>query len=267
MADPEEIASAVADLRRHVEWLRSTGQKFVLADRSAPPPKAAAAAPPPAPQPMPPRPAPGVAAPPQQPSLAFEPAKPAAAAPRRTLEEIRQELGDCTRCKLCKGRTNIVFGVGNPKAELVFVGEGPGADEDAQGIPFVGKAGQLLTKMIEAMGFTRDEVYICNVVKCRPPGNRNPEPDEIEACEPFLKAQLASIHPKVIVALGKFAAQTLTRDSTPITRLRGNWREYEGIPLMPTFHPAYLLRSPGEKKLAWADLKQVMKLFGKEPPK
>lgn len=188
---------------------------------------------------------------------------PATPAEHRTLEEIRTEIGDCRRCKLCGGRTQIVFGVGNPKAELVFVGEGPGAEEDAQGIPFVGKAGQLLTKMIEAMGFRRDEVYICNVVKCRPPGNRNPEPDEIEACEPFLRAQLGSINPKVIVALGKFAAQTLLRDPTPITRLRGNWREYCGIPLMPTFHPAYLLRNPAEKKNAWLDLRQVMKTFGK----
>lgn len=256
-SDSEEIASAVADLRKHVEWLRSTGQKFVLADRSAPRPSFKAALPAQAPVPVGP--------PPAQPSLALDPPKPTVAG--RTLEEVRQELGDCQRCKLCKGRTNIVFGVGNPKAELVFVGEGPGADEDAQGIPFVGKAGQLLTKMIEAMGFTRDEVYICNVVKCRPPGNRNPEPDEIEACEPFLKAQLAAIRPKAIVALGKFAAQTLLRDHTPITRLRGGWRTYEGVPLMPTFHPAYLLRSPGEKKLAWADLKQVMKMFGKETPK
>ncbi len=181
----------------------------------------------------------------------------------RSLDEIRSELGDCQRCKLCSGRTNIVFGVGNPKAELVFVGEGPGADEDAQGIPFVGKAGQLLTKMIEAMGFTRDEVYICNVVKCRPPNNRNPEPDEIEACQPFLRAQLASIRPKVIVTLGKCAAQTLLRDGTPITRLRGGWREYCGIPLMPTFHPAYLLRNPAEKRNTWLDLQQVMKRVGK----
>jgi len=129
----------------------------------------------------------------------------------------------------------------------------------------VGAAGQLLTKMIEAMKFTRDDVYICNVAKCRPPGNRNPEPDEITACEPFLKAQLASLRPKVIVALGKFAAQSLLRDATPITRLRGQWRSYEGVPLMPTFHPAYLLRSPQEKKLAWMDLKEVMKRLGKEP--
>ncbi|MCC6334256.1 MAG: uracil-DNA glycosylase [Myxococcales bacterium] len=181
------------------------------------------------------------------------------------MEEVRKELGDCRRCKLCQGRKTIVFGVGNPKAELVFVGEGPGAEEDSQGIPFVGAAGQLLTKMIEAMKFKRDDVYICNVVKCRPPGNRNPEPDELEACEPFLKAQLASIQPKAIVALGKFAAQTLLRDSTAITRLRGQWRSYEGIPLMPTYHPAYLLRQPGEKKLAWMDLQEVMKRFGKAP--
>jgi len=183
-----------------------------------------------------------------------------------TLEEIRAELGDCTRCKLGPLRKNLVFGIGNPNAELVFVGEGPGADEDAQGLPFVGKAGELLTKMIGAMGFTRDEVYICNVVKCRPPGNRDPEADEIAACEPFLKAQLSVVKPKVIVALGRFAAQTLLRDTTAISKLRGHWREYCGIKLMPTFHPAYLLRNTAEKAKAWQDLKLVMKEFGKEPP-
>jgi DNA polymerase len=184
---------------------------------------------------------------------------------RKALDEVRREIGDCRRCKLCNGRRNIVFGVGNPRADLVFVGEGPGADEDAQGIPFVGKAGQLLTKMIEAMGFQRDDVYICNVVKCRPPDNRNPEIDEIAACEPFLRAQLGAIGPKVIVALGKFAAQTLLRDETKITELRGKWREYCGIPLMPTYHPAYLLRNPAEKRAAWGDLLQVMHVFGKAP--
>ncbi|MFL5351308.1 uracil-DNA glycosylase [Archangium sp.] len=184
---------------------------------------------------------------------------------RPMLDDIRRELGDCRRCKLCDGRKNIVFGSGNPRAELVFVGEGPGADEDAQGVPFVGAAGQLLTKMIEAMGFRRDDVYICNVVKCRPPNNRNPEPDEVAACEPFLRAQLQALQPKAIVALGKFAAQTLLRDSTPITKMRGNWREYEGVKLMPTFHPAYLLRQPAEKKKAWEDLQQVMKFFGRQP--
>ncbi len=175
------------------------------------------------------------------------------------LEEVRTELGECTRCKLHKGRHSIVFGVGDPKARLMFVGEAPGEDEDLQGIPFVGKAGQLLTKMIEAMGLRRESVYICNTVKCRPPNNRNPEPDELSACEPFLKGQLGAVRPEVIVTLGKFAAQALLREDTPISRLRGAWRTYQGIPLMPTFHPAYLLRSPGEKGKVWDDLKQVMK--------
>jgi len=173
------------------------------------------------------------------------------------LQLVREELGDCKRCKLCATRTNIVFGVGNPDSHLVFVGEAPGADEDAQGEPFVGKAGQLLTKMIEAMGYARGDVYICNVLKCRPPGNRNPEPDEVASCEPFLKKQLGAIRPRMIVALGKFAVQCLLRDDSPISRLRGNLRTYEGIPLMPTFHPAYLLRDPSKKKLAWDDLKAV----------
>lgn len=182
------------------------------------------------------------------------------------LDAIRADLGDCRRCGLCEGRRNLVYGVGNPRAELVFVGEGPGADEDEQGIPFVGKSGQLLTRMIAAMGYGRDEVYICNVVKCRPPGNRGPQPAEIAACEPYLLAQLAAIQPKAIVALGKFAAQTLLRDATPITRLRGQWREYQGVPLMPTYHPAYLLRAPAEKASVWEDLKKVMARLGKEPP-
>lgn len=184
----------------------------------------------------------------------------------RGIDAIRAELGDCRRCALCEGRRNLVYGAGNPRAELVFVGEGPGADEDEQGIPFVGKSGQLLTRMIAAMGYGRDEVYICNVVKCRPPGNRGPLPEEIAACEPFLLAQLAAIQPKAIVALGKFAAQTLLRDSTPITGLRGQWREYQGIPLMPTYHPAYLLRAPAEKASVWEDLKKVMAHLGKERP-
>jgi DNA polymerase len=183
------------------------------------------------------------------------------------LAAIREELGECTRCKLSGGRTRLVFGVGNPAAELVFAGEGPGEEEDRQGEPFVGRAGQLLTRMIEAMGFARGDVYIANVVKCRPPGNRNPEPDEIEACEPFLRAQLSAIRPKVIVALGKFAAQTLLKETTPISRLRGRWFAYEGVKLMPTFHPAYLLRSPEEKKKAWDDLQLVMKELGKPVPR
>jgi DNA polymerase len=174
------------------------------------------------------------------------------------LRLAREELGECTRCKLCSTRKNIVFGVGNPEAELVFVGEAPGHDEDVQGEPFVGAAGQLLTKMIGAMGLSREQVYICNVIKCRPPQNRNPEPDEVAACEPFLKKQLAALKPRMIVALGKFAAQSLCREDTPISRLRGRLRSYEGIPVMPTYHPAFLLRTPEAKREAWSDLQAVM---------
>src|SRR2546421_11102318 len=183
------------------------------------------------------------------------------------LEAVRSEIGECTRCKLHKGRTNIVFGVGNPEARLMFVGEAPGEDEDLRGYPFVGKAGHLLTKMIEAMGLRREDVYICNTVKCRPPNNRNPEPEELLACEPFLKGQLGAVKPEAIVTLGKFAAQALLREQPPITRLRGQWREYEGIPVMPTFHPAYLLRSPPEKSKVWEDLKQVMQRLRLPIPK
>ena len=189
---------------------------------------------------------------------------------RTTLEAlatIREDLGDCTRCKLhAQGRKQIVFGVGNPTADLMFVGEAPGADEDAQGVPFVGRAGQLLTKMIEAMGFSRDEVYIANVLKCRPPGNRNPEPDEIATCEPFLFRQLASVEPKVVIALGAFAARTLLKTDDPISRLRGRVYEYRGAKLIPTFHPSFLLRSPGYKREAWEDLKKALAILGRELP-
>jgi uracil-DNA glycosylase family 4 len=179
-----------------------------------------------------------------------------------TLGDVRADLGDCTRCKLAGGRTNLVFGVGDPRARLVFVGEGPGADEDAKGEPFVGRAGQLLTEIItKGMRLRREDVYICNVVKCRPPGNRNPEPDEVAACEPFLVRQLDAIGPEVIVALGKFAAQTLLRSKTPITQLRGRWFDYHGVMLMPTFHPAYLLRNPGDKRLVWEDIQKVMRVL------
>jgi uracil-DNA glycosylase len=174
---------------------------------------------------------------------------------------VHEELGDCQRCKLSRSRRHIVFGVGNPEAHLMFVGEGPGADEDEQGEPFVGAAGQLLTKMIQAMQMTRDDVYICNVIKCRPPSNRDPEPDEVAACEPFLKKQIAVVQPRVIVALGKFAAHLLTGEQTPITRLRGNLKHYQGIPVMPTYHPAYLLRDESRKREAWHDLKEVLALL------
>lgn len=183
-------------------------------------------------------------------------------------EPLRNEIGDCQRCKLCKERTHIVFGIGNPQASLMFVGEGPGADEDAKGEPFVGRAGQLLTKMIEAMGLTRDKIYIANVVKCRPPNNRNPEPDEIEACIPFLKKQIATINPKVIVCLGTFASKTLLQTEIPITKLRGEFRDYEKttIKVMPTYHPAFLLRNPNMKRPVWEDLKKVMDFLGLKLP-
>jgi uracil-DNA glycosylase family 4 len=183
-----------------------------------------------------------------------------------TLEHIREDIGDCQRCKLCQKRTNIVFGAGNSKADLVFVGEGPGHDEDIQGLPFVGRAGKLLTQMIEAMGLRRDDVYICNVVKCRPPENRTPEPDEIATCSPFLFRQLAVIQPKAIVCLGAVAFQSLLGAKQSISRLRGQWLEFRGIPLLATYHPAYLLRNPNAKSDVWDDLKKVMAHLGLRPP-
>jgi len=183
------------------------------------------------------------------------------------LTAIRSDIGECTRCKLhTLGRRQIVFGTGSITAEIMFVGEAPGADEDEQGVPFVGRAGQLLTKMIGAMGLSREDVYIANVLKCRPPGNRNPEPDEIETCEPFLFRQLASIQPKVVVALGAFAARTLLKTEEPISRLRGRVFEFRGAKLIPTFHPSYLLRSPGNKREAWDDLKTALGVLGRHVP-
>ena len=187
--------------------------------------------------------------------------------PAEALHAIREDLGECTRCKLHGlGRTQIVYGVGSETADVMFVGEAPGADEDVQGVPFVGRAGQLLTKMIEAMGFRRDEVYIANVLKCRPPGNRNPEPDEIDRCQPFLFRQIASIQPKVIIALGAFAARTLLETPEPISRLRGRVYEFRGARLIPTFHPSFLLRSPGYKREAWEDLKTALALLRRQAP-
>jgi DNA polymerase len=178
-----------------------------------------------------------------------------------TLEDVIQELGDCQRCPLGRLRTNLVFGEGNPKSGLVFVGEAPGGDEDMQGRPFVGRAGQLLTKIIEAMGLKRKDVYICNILKCRPPGNRNPRPDEINACEPFLIKQLKVIKPRVICALGTFASHTLLKTDVPITVLRGKFHVYQGIQLMPTYHPAYLLRNPVAKKQVWEDVQKIMRVL------
>jgi DNA polymerase len=217
--------------------------------------------------------------PPASPRRALQAASPAAATPVAAttsdlfaapgvsaagdLPALREHIGDCRRCKLAPHRTHLVFGVGNPRARLVFVGEAPGRDEDLQGEPFVGRAGQLLTEIItKGMRLRREDVYIANVIKCRPPENRNPEPDEVTSCEPFLLRQLELIGPEVVVALGKFAVQTLLRTKAPITRLRGRWYDYHGIKLMPTFHPAYLLRNPADKRLVWEDVQKVMQALG-----
>lgn len=177
---------------------------------------------------------------------------------RRTLGDVRTELGDCTRCKLAPSRTNIVFGVGAEDAPLMFIGEAPGEQEDLRGEPFVGRAGELLDRMIEAMGWTRETVYIANVLKCRPPGNRNPQPDETTACSPFLDAQIRAIAPRIIVTLGKPAANHVLATDAPISALRGRWQDRAGVRVMPTFHPAYLLRDPDKKRETWEDLKLVM---------
>lgn len=193
--------------------------------------------------------------------------------PRQTPSSVKSEKApllaalwndyrDCTRCPLSAARTQVVFGAGNPDARLMFVGEAPGSEEDKQGQPFVGAAGLLLTKIIEAMSLTREDVYIANCLKCRPPENRNPEPSEIASCSPALARQIEIIAPEVIVALGKFAAQTLLKTEDPISRLRGRFHDFNGTKLMPTFHPAYLLRNPADKKLVWDDMKQVMKALG-----
>ncbi len=206
------------------------------------------------------------------------PAQPVAARPAFTseqsaadskLKEIAGEVAVCKGCRLAFTRTNTVPGQGNPRPEVMFIGEGPGEDEDLQGLAFVGRAGQLLTKMIEAMGFSRDDVFIGNIVKCRPPDNRKPEPDEMESCIPFLKRQIAVIKPKVIVALGATSVHGLVGipEGTTISKVRGNWLKYEGIDFMPTFHPSYLLRNPAAKKEVWEDLQEVLKRLGRTPPK
>jgi DNA polymerase len=184
-----------------------------------------------------------------------------------TLERIREDLGECTRCRLHERRHKIVFGTGNPAAKLVFVGEGPGADEDAQGLPFVGRAGKLLNQMIEAMGLKREDVYICNVVKCRPPENRAPEKDEVATCSPYLMRQIDAIRPQVIVCLGSIAAQTMLSTNQGISRFRGQWLEFRGTRLLATYHPAYLLRNPAAKPEVWKDLQKVMAVLGLEPKK
>jgi len=187
--------------------------------------------------------------------------------PASGLRLIREDIGDCTRCRLHKqGRKQIVFGVGNPRAELMFIGEAPGADEDEQGEPFVGRAGQLLNNMIKAMGLSREEIYIANIIKCRPPGNRTPERDECDTCSPFLMRQIEVIGPKAIVALGAVAAKTLLAINAPMSQLRGQWYDFRGTKLAVTYHPAFLLRDPRQKKETWKDLQMVMKELGLKPP-
>lgn len=233
-------------LRQYLEYYRDLGVKAIYARETAPAPAPAAA----------------VEA---EPESLFEEA-PAAPGRIETLEAILADLGDCRRCKLHERRTQIVYGVGNPEARLVFVGEGPGADEDAQGIPFVGRAGQLLTQMIEGTAkregipLVRADVYICNVVKCRPPGNRTPEPDEMETCGPFLFRQLEAIRPKAIVALGTTAVRALLKTRQGVTHLRGNWFKWRETPVMVTYHPSYLLRAYNQeaKREAWEDLKKAL---------
>jgi DNA polymerase len=277
MPERRALLELVVATRARLEWLADNGLEVsaaggpdTSADRAAAPAPTVPAAPFATTAPSPPTrtTAPG---PPASPSPTVAPAAGGAAdlftSPEvrgaGSLPDLRAAIGDCTRCKLAPHRTQLVFGVGNSAAELVFVGEAPGRDEDLRGEPFVGRAGQLLTEIIvKGMKLRREDVYIANIIKCRPPQNRNPEPDEIASCEPFLVRQLELIGPKVIVALGTFAAQTLLRTRTPITRLRGVWADYHGIPLMPTFHPAYLLRNPAEKRVVWQDIQQVMQALG-----
>ncbi len=295
MTTPEDLRDELRELARQtrawVEWIADSGvdelprapeqaaavqqPSPVTPPPAGPPPEQPSTRPtdsewrPPVAPAAQPRPA-APAAPAVPPATAASPpiAVPDTAAARAArLDKLEAEVSRCTRCKLHETRTHTVFSRGSTSAELVFVGEGPGADEDASGIAFVGKAGQLLDRMVVAMGYDRDDVYICNVVKCRPPNNRKPEPAEIAACLPYLKEQLALLAPKAIVCLGATGVQALLGASTGITRLRGTWKLYGGrVPVMPTFHPAYLLRQPGKKRDVWNDLQQVMKRLGLEPP-
>ncbi|MGQ9919921.1 MAG: uracil-DNA glycosylase [Desulfobacca sp.] len=233
---PEELHRLSASLREFVEYQRRLGLQWV--EGTLPPPPAA--------------PAPPVLARPTKPAAAPEPLS------TLSLDEIRQVLGDCRRCKLWKTRTHLVFGIGNPQARLMFIGEAPGAEEDQQGEPFVGAAGQLLNRLLEKLGLARAEVYITNVAKCRPPNNRNPDAEEIAACRPFLIQQIQAIRPEVIVTLGAVATHALLAAKAPLNRLRGQWQQFQGIPVMPTFHPSYLLRVPQDRIKTWEDMQKVL---------
>ena len=269
----QELTTLVSAIREHLQWRRRHGVGWVSQAPSprwgkTPPPaaEAPAAAPIRVREPARPDPTPA-SSPPWEPPMREEPVQPAEslqqreptpAKPAGGLQKVRQDLGDCKRCRLWRERTNIVFGQGAQEAGLMFIGEAPGREEDLRAEAFVGAAGQLLTRMIKAMGLERDEVYIANIIKCRPPRNRDPAPDEIAACEVFLKQQIDAINPGVIVTLGAFAARTLLQRETGISRLRGRLHSYHGVPLMPTFHPAYLLRNPEAKRPTWNDLQMVI---------
>jgi len=267
LSEREELLRLAVELRAHAEWQLATGatgspprersgpRKTPSAESPTPSPSTKAAASPPAI-------ASDAAAPPRV-ALPLSPEREPA---RLRLVALADEIKTCTKCALYAGRTQTVFARGNPAAELCFVGEGPGADEDAEGFPFVGKAGQLLDRMIAAMGYLRDDVYVCNIVKCRPPNNRKPEPDEMGKCMPYLREQLDLVAPRVIVALGATAVEGLLGAGGGITRLRGQWKVYRATPVMPTFHPAYLLRNPEAKREVWADLQAVLKQLGRSPP-
>ncbi|HSU38841.1 MAG TPA: uracil-DNA glycosylase [Polyangiaceae bacterium] len=296
VADPDaraELAELARAVRAHVEWLVASGaagtpraeRSPAHVEQSAPPVVAVPAVAPP--KPVIARPAPAELTPPAPAPLLTVPTlvrdepvpnpaeasatKPVVLEPAerlRRLDVLAETVRSCTRCALHADRTQTVFARGTGASRLCFVGEGPGADEDAQGFPFVGKAGQLLDRMIEAMGFARDEVYVCNIVKCRPPNNRKPEPEEMAACMPYLREQLELVTPEVIVALGATALQGLFGTTEGITRLRGRWKLYGGrVPVMPTFHPAFLLRNPAAKREVWEDLQAVLRQMGRQPPK
>jgi uracil-DNA glycosylase family 4 len=255
-SSPPDRRTLVATIRDYVEQLREEGMEGLPASAS------------PAGRPIPAASVPPLIKPDAAPMATELFSKYPGLEKSSTLDELRAFIGDCQRCKLAPRRTNLVFGVGNPNADLMFVGEAPGADEDARGEPFVGRAGQLLTDIIErGMGLNRADVYICNVIKCRPPDNRNPEPDEVAACEPFLFRQIDLVRPRAIVGLGTFAVQAVLKVKIPISKLRGNWQDFRGIRFMPTFHPAYLLRTPGDKRLVWADIQEVMKYLGMTIPR
>lgn len=240
MTAEHDIAELLAALRGYLEELRESGVDG-LPYAPAPPPAQATVAPVPVPT--------------------------VAPLERETVDQVRAGLGDCQRCQLGRSRTGLVFGGGNPRARLVFIGEAPGEEEERCGEPFVGEAGELLSKIIQAMGFAREEIYVCTLLKCRPPEDRSPLPEEIEACLPFLRRQLEAIGPEVIVALGTLAAQTLLQTKEPISRLRGRFHDWHGFRLMPTFHPAFLLQNAAMKREVWTDMQQVMRALGKDVPK